>query len=221
MFKDNKYTKCYFALISRAKERTLIGYKERHHVVPRCLGGSNAESNLVDLTAREHFICHLLLTKMHSNKRLGLALTSMMSDSRYLPRASKIYEMARKASSEAMKGEGNPMFGVSVPWTEERRRKTTETMKAVGAAKRRNHPTWKANVAAVQRAKMPVVVLTAVDDGREIARFANPEEAAKAIGCTGGNLAHAFRDRRPIGKKLKTLPTRCWVTFVYPPGCSG
>ena len=216
MFKDNKYTKCYFKLIETAKVRMLDGYTERHHIIPRCLGGSNDQTNLVDLTAREHFICHLLLTKMHDNKRLGLALTSMRSSTRYIPRASKIYEIARKTSSNAMKGEGNPMFGVSIPWTAERRAKTAETMKTTGAAKRRNHPTWRANVSAVQRAKMPRVILTAVDDGREIARFANPEEAAKAIGCTGGNLAHAFKDRRPIGKRLKTLPTQCFVTFVYP-----
>ena len=36
-------------------------YYERHHIVPRCLGGNNDESNLIDLYAREHFIAHKLL----------------------------------------------------------------------------------------------------------------------------------------------------------------
>lgn len=36
-------------------------YHERHHVVPRCLGGTDDEENLIDLFAREHFEAHRLL----------------------------------------------------------------------------------------------------------------------------------------------------------------
>ena len=39
-------------------------YIEQHHVIPRSLGGVDSKENLVRLTAREHFVCHLLLTKM-------------------------------------------------------------------------------------------------------------------------------------------------------------
>lgn len=63
-FVDNKYTKWYYAIISAAQHRQIIGYVEKHHIVPRSIGGSDLENNLVCLTAREHFICHLLLTKM-------------------------------------------------------------------------------------------------------------------------------------------------------------
>jgi hypothetical protein len=42
-------------------------YYEKHHIIPRSLGGSNKKENLVLLTAKEHFICHLLLTKMCIN----------------------------------------------------------------------------------------------------------------------------------------------------------
>ena len=38
-------------------------YHERHHIVPKCLGGSNDKENLIDLYAREHFIAHQLLAK--------------------------------------------------------------------------------------------------------------------------------------------------------------
>lgn len=41
---------------------------ERHHIMPKSMGGSNDLSNLAKLTLREHFICHLLLTKMTSGK---------------------------------------------------------------------------------------------------------------------------------------------------------
>jgi len=68
IFIDNKYTTWYNNIVQRAKTRSLIGYKERHHIIPRSLGGSNLKENLVYLTAKEHFVCHLLLTKMTSSK---------------------------------------------------------------------------------------------------------------------------------------------------------
>lgn len=68
MYLDNKYTIVYNSIISRAKARVLDGYGETHHIIPRSLGGSDDKTNLVKLTAREHFICHLLLTKMVTGK---------------------------------------------------------------------------------------------------------------------------------------------------------
>ena len=74
MFKENKYTKYYTLLTNRARGRVLAEYTERHHIIPQSLGGSNDKDNLVDLTAREHFICHWLLIKMtegeHRSKML-------------------------------------------------------------------------------------------------------------------------------------------------------
>lgn len=61
---QNKYTRIYNKIISRAITRTIVGYQEKHHIIPQSLGGSNAKENIVRLTAREHFICHWLLTKM-------------------------------------------------------------------------------------------------------------------------------------------------------------
>lgn len=67
IFIDNKYSRVYFSIINRAKDRILKDtYFEKHHIIPKSLGGSNEKSNLVKLTAREHFICHLLLVKMTS-----------------------------------------------------------------------------------------------------------------------------------------------------------
>lgn len=64
MFIENKYYTWYMAIINRAKCRIdVIGYSEKHHIVPQSLGGSNKKENLVNLSAREHFICHWLLTK--------------------------------------------------------------------------------------------------------------------------------------------------------------
>jgi hypothetical protein len=68
IFIDNKYTTWYNNIVQRAKTRSLIGYREKHHVIPKSLKGSNLKENLVYLTAKEHFVCHLLLTKMTHGK---------------------------------------------------------------------------------------------------------------------------------------------------------
>ena len=57
---NNKYQKWYDQLIGRARNRTIEGYVERHHIVPKSLGGTNEKGNLVALTAREHWIAHML-----------------------------------------------------------------------------------------------------------------------------------------------------------------
>ena len=66
IFIANKYTITYFSIIENAKLRVLpkTEYKETHHIVPRSLGGNNERDNLVDLTYREHRVCHKLLVKM-------------------------------------------------------------------------------------------------------------------------------------------------------------
>lgn len=73
------YKKIYDDLIQRGKSRTLSGYKERHHIVPRCMGGTDEMENLVDLTAEEHFVAHQLLVKIYPDEiKLALALKILM-----------------------------------------------------------------------------------------------------------------------------------------------
>lgn len=60
------YALAYERLIAKARARVCPeGYVERHHVLPKALGGTDDSSNLVALTSREHFIAHVLLAKMH------------------------------------------------------------------------------------------------------------------------------------------------------------
>ena len=63
MFINNKYKIWYDSIIQKAKNRILNCYKEKHHILPKCLGGKDNQENLVELTAREHFIVHMLLCK--------------------------------------------------------------------------------------------------------------------------------------------------------------
>jgi hypothetical protein len=83
----NKYQTWYQNITDRARDRILDGYVERHHVIPRSLGGSDDSDNLVRLTAREHFICHWLLTKMYTGEARYKMINAM-----YIMRAEGPYQ---------------------------------------------------------------------------------------------------------------------------------
>ena len=80
-------------------------YYEKHHIVPRCLGGSDDEMNLIHLTYREHFIAHLLLTKIYpENRGINYALLCMLrkhNHNRII--TSKVYETIKKNFSKFKK----------------------------------------------------------------------------------------------------------------------
>lgn len=82
---DKWYKKVYNKIIRRAKKRgldknSLEGYYEKHHIVPKCLGGDNKKDNLVLLTAKEHFIAHRILYRLHpDNYKLLMAVIAMLS----------------------------------------------------------------------------------------------------------------------------------------------
>lgn len=77
------HRKIYNALMKRAQEREpLAGYVEKHHIVPRCYGGSNDSSNIAVLTAREHFLAHRLLAKIHGGK-MSYAFSMMSRFGKY------------------------------------------------------------------------------------------------------------------------------------------
>lgn len=100
------YKKVYDSIINRAKERELIGYKESHHIIPKCLGGSNKKENLVNLTAREHYLVHWLLHRIYpSNNGLAYAFYTMVNTSKTYKRSYKVsnrvFEEAKIAFAEA------------------------------------------------------------------------------------------------------------------------
>jgi hypothetical protein len=95
------YSRHYQRLIDRARERTLSGYSERHHVVPRCMGGGDEPANIVRLTAEEHFVAHQLLVKMHpGNHKLMWALSAMTHETGRMGRRNKRYGWLRRRFAE-------------------------------------------------------------------------------------------------------------------------
>ncbi len=101
------YAKIYDALIAKFQNMQLEGYKERHHIVPKCMGGTNDKTNIVALTAKAHFVAHHLLHKIHpENRKLANAFGKMLCGSRKNERrfSPRMYEAAKKALSIAKKG---------------------------------------------------------------------------------------------------------------------
>jgi len=87
----------YDRLMERARTRELTGYAERHHVVPRCLGGSNSKVNLVRLTPEEHYVAHQLLAKMHPESlALARAAVLMSGKPRQMGRGNKLHGWLRR-----------------------------------------------------------------------------------------------------------------------------
>ena len=100
------YQRIYDALCKRGRERMLKEYTEKHHILPRCLGGSDSKENLTNLTAREHYLAHYLLTKIYpSDYKLLHAFGSMARVSPQQQRTymSRHYEKMTSARSLAMK----------------------------------------------------------------------------------------------------------------------
>lgn len=112
MFINNRYTRIYQTIVTRAQSRGLKKqvhkeYLEKHHIMPTAMGGSDDESNLVLLTAREHFLCHLLLTRMTEGKhliRMRHAFSFMAlceaPDHQRIKVNSKWFEVARKMAAQ-------------------------------------------------------------------------------------------------------------------------
>jgi len=72
------YRKIHDKIIAIAQHRLLEGYSEIHHIIPRCMNDINDASNLVRLTAREHFIIHQLLVKIYPDNRKLILAAHMM-----------------------------------------------------------------------------------------------------------------------------------------------
>ena len=91
----------YQSIIDRAKSENRVkgqgAYYESHHVIPRSMGGSNHSDNLVLLTGREHFICHLILARMYPDQSIAHAAFKMacVNNGKYGIITSRIYESLR------------------------------------------------------------------------------------------------------------------------------
>lgn len=128
------YNSIYENLIAFAIQRNLKKlsksdqnyiYLERHHIFPRSLGGQDVDSNLVNLTAREHYFAHHLLVKITFKeygeeswqyKAMLSAFHMMIIDKKHISYVTaRMYEYDKKLfgqlQSQRLSGQGNPQYG--------------------------------------------------------------------------------------------------------------
>lgn len=130
------YKKIYREMIEKAAGRDLAAdiYIEKHHILPKCLGGTNDASNIVKLTAAEHYVAHQLLVKMHpGNSKLIYAVHAMTIGSKKQHiRNNKEYSWIREQFSKTLsKTHKNKIV------SQETRIKMSESSKA-----RKNNNNW-------------------------------------------------------------------------------
>lgn len=114
------YQRVYNAIIEKAKsENRRKGkgiYYESHHIIPKCIGGTDEKNNKVLLTAKEHFICHKLLIEIYPNNyHIQLAFVIMAlnvsSTHQRVKLSSRDFKYARElqviANAEAKRGNKN------------------------------------------------------------------------------------------------------------------
>jgi hypothetical protein len=104
------YRKIYIKLIRKAEDRKLNCYSERHHVFPRSIYGDN--QRIVKLTAREHYVAHLLLWKYYKKKcgekhkktlSMLLAINGMLhGQNKERKINSRLFESLRKKAAQAI-----------------------------------------------------------------------------------------------------------------------
>lgn len=99
------YEQIYESLMGNRKSLDRVKndktYFESHHIIPRSMGGSDDNSNLVLLTAREHYVAHRLLAKIHpNNAKMQIALFFICQDvkNKGLNISSRVYESVRLKS---------------------------------------------------------------------------------------------------------------------------
>jgi hypothetical protein len=133
------YKKIYNQLIDRAQsENRQKGsgvYFERHHIIPKCLGGTNDKSNLILLTAREHYIAHKLLCEIYPIEiKLHYALWRMMNPQNLKHKrnyivSSKEYSRCKHLQQSIVQQLGKQNKGKSVNHSIETREKISNAIK--------------------------------------------------------------------------------------------
>lgn len=124
---NKKYLNHYICLIVKRQTNIipLDTYREKHHIIPKCIGGTNRKENLIFLTPEEHYVAHLLLVKIFpSNAKLLFAVKMMTVNNPHGQRNNKMYGWVKKKISVEMSkimkeyrkehplnGKNNPMYG--------------------------------------------------------------------------------------------------------------
>lgn len=113
------YKGIYWRLVNMARDRAVpSGYTERHHVIPKCVGGTDSHENIVRFLPREHFLAHQLLVKMYPKSRgLSWAVFLMSKRAGMLGSKSRVYAWLKRTAADHISKERK---GKQLPMTQKR-----------------------------------------------------------------------------------------------------
>ncbi len=189
-------------LLSRGRNGCGDEYHEEHHIVPRCIGGTNDKDNLIDLFADEHFMAHKLLAfENPDNESLQRAFGTMAHVRRFGRRyrvSEEDYAYIRLQNSQMLKQRwDDPEYRTSMSdmmtelwktpefkakatasWHNEKRRKEqSDLMKSLN-----NDPGVVAKKIDALHKWCDKAVQQLDDDGNVIAEFVSATEASRQTG---------------------------------------
>jgi len=213
------YKTIYDQLIAKAIKREISTKFDRHHILPKSLGGSNDASNIVKLTPREHYLAHLLLLKITSGKDRSKMAFAMF---RFSPKGSpkygnsRTYDRTRKMLSSALSGENNPFYGRTL--SVEHRRKISGTNHGMYGTTSYKVRVEKYGVQEADRLRLEErakrsASLTGANNGMYGIKQSEERKASHAE--TMRNLTTVHRNgryKRAKGQKLEQLLTLGWIT---------
>ena len=219
------YRHAYCVIISHAKSEEKLGlrkkgngeYYEAHHILPKSLFPlwEKRSSNLVLLTAREHFFCHQLLTKIYPSRQMNGALFYLANDHKHTC-SSREYQHIREAfaqkQSELKKGKPRGKYTVTqavldgrkiisekrkgkAPWNKGKHNVySEETLSKIREARAKQDMSWRKDPEKskkfrenLSKSRKGIKLGTAWNKGKKM-NFS--EEARKAIGKKGIKIWH-------------------------------
>lgn len=147
------YKKLYENLIKSAQNNPKEdSYKELHHIVPECVGGTNDLNNKVLLTARQHYLAHWLLYKIYKNSSLVHAWHCMSRIGKGQKERnvnSHLFQYCKKERNKLLSikysGEGNNFYGKK--HSEDTRKLLSEINIGIDRRSEENIKKWINNVA--------------------------------------------------------------------------
>jgi hypothetical protein len=203
------YQKIYNILCSRSFERSTDTNEiyEKHHIIPKCIGGSDNQENIAILTAREHFIAHKLLCEIYpENKKLHYALWAMMNlNNNYQNRkyiiSSREYNRARniyiKLQSKPKSIEHKKK--ISNSWTVKRRKDASKRLSEYN--KNRIHP-----LLGKKRTELVKQKISKALQGRECTLETRQKIRKSLTGCTASDETKQKMRMTAAQRKLIKCP---------------
>ena len=175
-------------------------YYEHHHIIPHSMGGENTDENLIYLTAREHFLAHWLLWRIHRNRQMAFAFRSMCNY-----KNKKLQGLNRQFSSIGY-AESREAFIIKMRETLSGIKKSTETRQKLSIARKKYHATF-SDKERSDKMKLVKSYMT------EEQRLASAAKAVKSYGkerrsATAKKINASLTDEQRLIKKDKCSKAR-------------